>query len=184
MKDDSKFYIRKRERFEEVPSTDKPKNVVLKGFEDFDMFIHRTSEGWGITEGRTGLAAGKGKTQAEAIENAIKLAQNVESLETSIQYGIDNGGLSPRWGGKVEAGAIRDPLAERMAQNARDLHDNSEAFWQIFNVTLDRYWSNITRFDVVKFDREVVKSGDDESMSDIVKAKYGQAAVDLIQSLL
>ena len=74
-------------------------------------------------------------------------------------------------------------LIEYCAQNARDREANRDAFRTIFRVPLAKYWSNLTRFDVVKFDEEVVKSGDG-SCGQAVIDRWGQEAYELIKRLL
>lgn len=56
-------------------------------------------------------------------------------------------------------------------------------FAAIFGVALSNYWSNLTGFDVVRFDEKVIHSGD-RSMSEVIEEKYGKAAADMIEALL
>lgn len=57
-------------------------------------------------------------------------------------------------------------------------------FQRVFGVKLRPFWDPLTGFDVVKFDDEFIKAGDDVSTADAVKEKYGTEALDLIKSLL
>jgi hypothetical protein len=56
-------------------------------------------------------------------------------------------------------------------------------FYDVFGVKLAKYWLGPYRLDITKFDDEVIKSGD-RSMKDVIREKYGQGAVELIEALL
>jgi len=55
---------------------------------------------------------------------------------------------------------------------------------EIFGVSLRSYWNNITGFDIVMFDDDVIKSPENESMGATVLETYGQEAYDLIRRLI
>jgi hypothetical protein len=57
------------------------------------------------------------------------------------------------------------------------------AFRNTFGTHLSNYW-DITGFDNIKFDEEFIKPPDGKSTSDIVREKYGDKAVELIEGLL
>jgi len=57
-------------------------------------------------------------------------------------------------------------------------------FVEIFGVSLRSYWNNITGFDIVMFDDDVIKSPENESMGATVLETYGQEAYDLIRRLI
>ena len=57
-------------------------------------------------------------------------------------------------------------------------------FTEMFGVSLRSYWNNITGFDIVRFDDDVIKSPENESMGATVLETYGQEAYDLIRRLI
>ena len=57
-------------------------------------------------------------------------------------------------------------------------------FTEMFGVSLRSYWNNITGFDIVMFDDDVIKSPENESMGATVLETYGQEAYDLIRRLI
>ena len=73
-------------------------------------------------------------------------------------------------------------IVDYCAKNSEEAQDKCKQFHRIFNTSLARYWDNLTRFDTIKFDEEFIKSGD-KNMGLVILEKYGQEAVDLIQSL-
>ena len=56
-------------------------------------------------------------------------------------------------------------------------------FEQTFNVRLAPFFDNLTGFDSIKFDQEVVKS-EWGCMRDAVRTKWGDAGVELILNLI
>ena len=60
----------------------------------------------------------------------------------------------------------------------------AQRFQSIFKVEMAPYWRPIFRFDLLKFDEEVVHSKPEESMENTIREKWGQEAVDLIWELL
>lgn len=57
-------------------------------------------------------------------------------------------------------------------------------FFEIFRVPLNRYWGgNVLGFDALKFDAEVVKSGD-QSVYDAANSKWGPDAVEVLKGLV
>jgi hypothetical protein len=56
-------------------------------------------------------------------------------------------------------------------------------FTKLFRCSLKPFWDNITGFDIVAFDKQIVKSGDN-AMYDVVKEKYGEAGTVLIERLI
>ena len=63
-------------------------------------------------------------------------------------------------------------------------NENRQEFYNSFGVSLDNFFDLITGFDIAKFDKEIIKSADNESVKDKVLRKYGQGAVDVIIDLL
>lgn len=57
-----------------------------------------------------------------------------------------------------------------------------QAFKRVFYTDLANYW-DFTGFDIVRFDDEYIKSGDN-SMEDVVRERFGDNAVELIKDLL
>ncbi len=59
-------------------------------------------------------------------------------------------------------------------------------FQEIFGRSLSTYFDLIYGFDTIKFDDDITKSSDldDISMADVVKEKYGEEAVSIIESLI
>jgi len=70
-------------------------------------------------------------------------------------------------------------LRDFIIGNKKKLHDNRDKFFEIFNVPLDNYW-DLTGFDVIKFDEELIKPEDGVSAYNAVLWFYGQDAVDFI----
>jgi len=63
-----------------------------------------------------------------------------------------------------------------------DLH---RKFKNVFGISITvSYWDRLLGFDIVKFDTEIVKPNDDESMKNAVLRQWGQEGVDLLQRLL
>ena len=57
-------------------------------------------------------------------------------------------------------------------------------FQETFGVSLSAYFDNIFGFDIVRFDDEVIKAQDGESIGDAVVRQYSREAADLIWELL
>jgi hypothetical protein len=68
-------------------------------------------------------------------------------------------------------------------QHAKLCHDNEAEFRRIFGLPLREFFDNLAGFNIVKFDDEVVKSGDD-CMRDVVQARWGEPGVSLIYRLI
>ena len=64
---------------------------------------------------------------------------------------------------------------------AREKHFH--AFYQIFRQPLSRFWQGYLGFDVIKFDQEIVKSGD-RACGDVVREKFGDEALQIVNELL
>ena len=180
--DKRSFWVRDHERFVEVMDA-KP----VEGF-DFDLFVHKTVEGIGytVTEGKTGLAVFPRQIKRkDAITQAQECVQRRgrESMAKCIECCIEHSGLSPRYGGIVEAGLIVDPVVELAVNYQKRFDTFRSQFAQIFGVQLSNFWSKLTGFDVVRFDEQVIQSGDGR-MSTVVEQRYGPAAVLLVRSLL
>ena len=58
------------------------------------------------------------------------------------------------------------------------------AFRQLFHCDIRNFWSNLTGFDVIKFDEEVVKPADNVSTEAKLREEWGEEAVALIRQLL
>jgi hypothetical protein len=74
-------------------------------------------------------------------------------------------------------------LPNLMLENVNRYKMHYAKFRQVFGVTLKPYWCNLRGFDIVKFDDQVIKSGDG-SVHDAVQARWGDTGVTLIQSLI
>ena len=57
-------------------------------------------------------------------------------------------------------------------------------FQRIFSVKLDRFWNNLTGFDVVKLDEEIVKPDDGTSTRAKVREQWGEEGEALCVQLL
>lgn len=57
-------------------------------------------------------------------------------------------------------------------------------FQKIFGVPLSAYFDNVFGFDIVRFDDEVIRAQNDESIKDAVVRQYSREAADLIWELL
>lgn len=69
-------------------------------------------------------------------------------------------------------------VARRLAYLA-----NVDKFFEIFRQPLSKYWSAYLGFDVLNFDK-FIQPKDDETTYQAIGSRYGQAAVEMIQSLL
>ena len=58
-----------------------------------------------------------------------------------------------------------------------------DQFQKTFGVSLRQFWDKLFGFDVFKFD-EFIKSPDGESIKQCVRDQYGEAAADMITTLL
>jgi hypothetical protein len=56
-------------------------------------------------------------------------------------------------------------------------------FERLFGTAFDPYFSNLLGFDIIRFDDEVIQSGD-KCMRTVVKKKYGKRAVELLEELI
>ena len=94
-----KYYISTDEGFKEV----KGKAIKIEGFEDLDLFAHRTANGknWMISEGKTGLGLIQWPTSTlkEAKQEAEKVLKEAgkETIEEKIKDAIKKHGISPRY---------------------------------------------------------------------------------------
>lgn len=73
--------------------------------------------------------------------------------------------------------------SEYVMRNHKLLHDNRDKFHAVFGVSLHKFWSTLTGFDVVKFD-EWLGTPDGTSTRDCIANRYGWDAVKLVESLL
>lgn len=74
-------------------------------------------------------------------------------------------------------------IAEFVMNNRKKYDVNYLKFQSIFGISLKKYWDKLFAFDIVAFD-SFLETPDGTSTSDWILEKYGQEAVDLIQSLL
>jgi hypothetical protein len=71
-----------------------------------------------------------------------------------------------------------------LVNNSKKFQQYASSFQRVFGVSLRKYWLNhLLGFDIVKFDNEVVKSGD-RCMSEVVKEKYGNDGLMIIEELI
>ena len=78
---------------------------------------------------------------------------------------------------------MEETLYSFMLSNRKKYIASAESFYRIFNVSLENFWSNITGFDVVKFDEELIKPPDGKSTADVVKETYGADALAFVEGL-
>lgn len=81
--------------------------LVIPGFEDFDLFVHRAlgwktkdvANKWTVSEGMTGLQITSGKTKEEVIDLAKQklVGSTPDSFLGSIVEGLNKYGVSPRY---------------------------------------------------------------------------------------
>lgn len=64
------------------------------------------------------------------------------------------------------------------------IHENRQEFYNTFGISLKEWFDPILGFDIVGFDKEIIKSSDNESIKDKILRKYGQNGVDVITDLL
>ena len=58
------------------------------------------------------------------------------------------------------------------------------SFQSVFGVSLGKFWSVLTGFDIVKFDEEFMKTPDGISTEEFVRQKYGELGISIIKGLL
>lgn len=68
-------------------------------------------------------------------------------------------------------------------QNSLRRKQYASTFRRLFGCSLSSFWSNVTGLDLVAFDDQVIQSGHG-CMEDVVRARYGEDAVQCIRSLL
>jgi hypothetical protein len=181
------YWIRQQERFIEIPKTE-TSTVKVEGL---DLFVHHSyhlghyGKNYNVTEGRSGLAVFTAPKRKDAIDGAKARIERrgIDKILVDVELGVSNSGLSPRYGGEVEAGAYDDPIMGRMVKNKDTIQTYGRIFEAIFKVRLSNYWNPLHGFDVCKFDDQVIKSGDG-NMSDKIKTVYGEEAQKLIITLL
>lgn len=71
-----------------------------------------------------------------------------------------------------------------MLENNKKRLKYSQEFQLTFGVSLGKFWSVVTGFDVVKFDEELIKPPDGTSTREAVRQKYGNYAVEILEGLL
>jgi hypothetical protein len=161
---------------------------VLKGHEAIDVIVHKHQGRWQTTEGKTGLSICAGDKRAEALERTLNhfdreaAREKGKTIADVIAAEVERVGLSPRWGGIVEAGIAQDPLLEMIAGNNRKRDQYAGEFHRIFGTPLSHWWNPMFGFDIVRFDDCFIESGDGV-MAEAVRQKYGDRAVEIIQAL-
>ena len=70
-----------------------------------------------------------------------------------------------------------------IAKNQWKLKNYRDDFKRLFKLNLHQYW-DITGFDAIKFDEEVIKPPDGESTAEAVERIYGKEACDLCWKLI
>jgi len=68
--------------------------------------------------------------------------------------------------------------------NHKIIKENRQKFYNTFGFSLLDFYDPILGFDLSKFDKEVIRSSDNESIKDKVLRKYGQNGVEVITNLL
>jgi len=93
------------------PSALGHRKVVIDGFEDYDLFMHRPTEfaargeikfaktGWVISEGKSGFQIATGDTQVKALYAVELRLDDVgrEGLDSAIERALGEHGPSPRY---------------------------------------------------------------------------------------
>ena len=64
-----------------------------------------------------------------------------------------------------------------------EAHRHAAQFYRLFGVPLSRFWDSFTGFDIVRFDARI-KPPENQSLRECIKAKHGNEAAELIESLL
>ena len=77
----------------------------------------------------------------------------------------------------------RGAYVELAAENKAKYKKHAEEFRHVFGVGLKPYFDLVTGFDVIKFDQEFIRPPDGTSTANVIKARYGPEAVDLIKKL-
>jgi hypothetical protein len=72
----------------------------------------------------------------------------------------------------------------RTVERHKFMCKHRKKFQQIFDVPLSWFWDNVTEFDVIKFDADVVQSPDGVSTKEHIRARWGDEAVVLIEGLI
>jgi len=75
-------------------------------------------------------------------------------------------------------------LADLCRSNARMRYTHGALFRWTFGVSLDRFWDNLTGFDIVAFDEQVVRPEANESTAEAIERKWGAEARALAQGLV
>ena len=75
-------------------------------------------------------------------------------------------------------------FAESMLRNKERYTKHAPRFRQIFGVQLKPFWDNLTGFDLIKFDDEVVKPPNGQSTKKVIKERWGDEAVAMILELI
>lgn len=57
-------------------------------------------------------------------------------------------------------------------------------FEEVFRVKFNPFWDGFLGFDVIKFDEEIAKPGEDESTRDAVLRQWGEPGVAILEKLL
>lgn len=99
-------YNAKTEKFERTDA----RPVLIDGFEDVDLFVHKPIEGsggWHVTEGTSGARVADGNTRDEAVSSAGENLRRVgkEKLLEHIAAAVEKHGRSPRNPQKKGGGA-------------------------------------------------------------------------------
>jgi hypothetical protein len=75
-------------------------------------------------------------------------------------------------------------IKETLISNSTKFQQYASSFQRVFGVNLRKYWINhLLGFDIIKFDKEVVKS-EDRCMSEVVLEKYGKDGLDIVEELI
>jgi hypothetical protein len=86
----------------------------------------------------------------------------------------------------ADAGISADGAAgflARLGQRNAEVQRQANRFRQVIGLPLSKFWHPLTGFDIVRFD-DVIKPARNQSLRACVKAKYGQEAVQFIESLI
>jgi len=73
---------------------------------------------------------------------------------------------------------------EMVGKNHRLEMKHGYAFRRVFGVSLHKYLSIATGFDVVAFDDEIIKAEDGVSTADAIKRDYGDDALNMVRELI
>lgn len=191
MKDINFHYYNNREkRYSKIPA----RKITLPGFEDFKGFelaIHKSpgGSGWHVSECKSGLFVGTGRTQKDAIANAEERTNRivqrfgVEELVSSIARAIElQGGISPMFGGSETP--TPPPSRGVRFNELMGILGFKPPIDATGGVDVIKLGKEFEARDADYNDTECTYKGEPVSISGYIKLKHGSRAVELLASLI